>query len=133
MPSCRAWILGFVAVYALATAGCGARPESVQSLTAQEVMSMVDRPDAPLILDVRTSREYRSGHLPGAVNIEHYRVPTQLPALEPYKDRGVIVYCERGPRAYEAEQVLLDAGFEKVYHLVGDMATWRRTGFPVER
>jgi len=46
--------------------------------------------------------------------------------------RDVVVYCEAGPRAERAEAALKQAGFEQVYHLVGDMAAWRRNRLPVE-
>lgn len=116
-----------------ALAGCAKRPPSVVPISAEELMALRGSPDAPLVLDVRSGREFRSGHVPGAIHIPHTSVSSRTPSLSDYKERGVVVYCERGPRAYAAEQALLNAGFEKVFHLTGDMAGWRRSELPVER
>ena len=116
-----------------ALVGCSERPPQVTPISAEALMALRGGPDAPLILDVRSGREFRSGHVPGAIHIPHTSISTRIPALDDYRKRGIVVYCERGPRAYEAEQALLDVGFTKVYHLTGDMAGWRRSGLPVER
>lgn len=88
--------------------------------------------DAPLVLDVRTPGEYRSGHVPNAVNIPHTRIAARAAELGA-KDREIVVYCEVGPRARYAYATLKQAGFSDVRHLAGDMALWRQSGLPVQR
>jgi len=85
------------------------------------------------ILDVRTAREYSSGHIPGGINIGHRDISTRLDELEPYRNKDVVVYCELGVRARMAQNALTKAGFPRVFHLVGDMAGWRDTGLPTEK
>jgi rhodanese-related sulfurtransferase len=87
---------------------------------------------APLVLDVRTSDEFVRGHVPGAVNIPYMQVGARLPELGQPNGRDVVVYCESGPRTEHAEASLKQAGFERVYHLEGDMAAWRRNRLPLE-
>jgi rhodanese-related sulfurtransferase len=85
------------------------------------------------ILDVRTAREYNSGHIPGAMNIGHKAISDHLDELEPYMDKDVVVYCEVGVRARMAQTALTKAGFSRVYHLTGDMAGWRNAGLATEK
>ena len=84
------------------------------------------------MLDVRSAREYRSGHIPGALHIPHSVVAGHLDELEAYRGRDIVVYCEAGVRARIAQNTLAKAGFERVYHLVGDMAAWRRESHAIE-
>jgi rhodanese-related sulfurtransferase len=84
------------------------------------------------LLDVRSAREYNSGHIAGAINIGHTEVSAHLEKLRPYTDKNIVVYCERGVRARIAQKALVKAGFSSVYHLTGDMAGWRDAGLSVE-
>jgi phage shock protein E len=84
------------------------------------------------ILDVRSIREFNSGHVPGAVNIGHREISAHLDELMPYKNKNVVVYCEVGARARIAQNALMKAGFTSVYHLTGDMGAWRQAGLPTD-
>ena len=84
------------------------------------------------LLDVRSAREYNSGHIAGAINIGHTEVSAHLDKLRPYADKNIVVYCERGVRARIAQKALTKAGFSSVYHLTGDMAGWRDAGLSME-
>jgi rhodanese-related sulfurtransferase len=113
---------------------CGA-PDSgdaANDVTQAEVLELVAAPEGPLLLDGRTPGEYASGHVPGAVNVPHDEVVTRLSELEPYRERGVVLYCQSGRRAGMATQSLQEAGFGNVRHLAGDMQAWKASGLPTE-
>ncbi len=101
-------------------------------ISQQELLRRMDAKGDLLILDVRTPEEFQAGHISGAVNIPHTALPHRLEALQPYRDKEVVVYCETGVRAGIAEQVLQQSGFTQVRHLQGDMAAWRRALLPQE-
>ena len=104
----------------------------MREVAPDEVLALVTREDGPLLLDARTPEEYQSGHVPGAVNIPHDQVATRLDELEPYRTRGVVVYCRSGTRAGMAADALGNAGFTNLAHLDGDMAGWSESGREVE-
>jgi phage shock protein E len=84
------------------------------------------------VLDVRSQEEYESGHIPNAKNINYTDIPARLNELEPHRDHRIVVYCRTGRRSQIAIDSLKKAGFEKVYHLIGDMTGWKQAGLPVE-
>jgi len=88
--------------------------------------------DRPVLVDVRTTSEYRAGHLPGAVNLPVQTLPFNLASV-PVADRDepVVVYCAHGPRAGLAGFFLRLGGFSQVRHLQGDFNGWRQAGLPV--
>ncbi len=96
---------------------------------------LTDNPpdDDRLILDVRTSWEYARGHVSGAMNVPYTRIKKHIGALASYRDREIILYCERGYRALVAADSLGEAGFQRLGHLVGDMRNWRASGLPLVR
>ena len=114
----------------LAALACGGGAGTSGEISSQTVLAFAGHADAPLVLDVRSADEFASGHVPGAINVSHEQVATRLGELD--KSRDVVVYCERGPRAAKAAEVLSGAGFT-VKHLTGDMRGWREQGLPIER
>lgn len=122
-------------VWLSALPGCGGgpAPSGDAMISSEELASRLQSDTAPLILDVRTSGEYASGHIPGAVHIPHTQISRRIGEFDGYRDAEIVVYCTSGPRAYSAEAVLKRAGFERVRHLAGDITRWRREGRPISR
>ena len=117
-------------VLAIACTEAGAPVAQVVSISADALLSTP--PPNALILDVRTREEFASGHVPGAVNIPHTEVASRLGELGADQSRPIVVYCERGGRAGQAESQLASAGFGDLRHLEGDMSAWRTSGRPTE-
>ena len=121
-----------LAALTLATASCGdsRRSDQPQSIGAAELAERIRAEDAPLVLDVRTRREYAAGHIPGAINIPYDKLPRRLDKLGGDKTVEVVVYCQAGQRAVLAEGVLARAGYANVRSLEGHMQAWQRARHP---
>lgn len=85
----------------------------------------------PLVIDVRTPREYQGGHLEGATNIDFYAkdFAARLAGI----DRGqtCLVHCAVGGRSTKALETLRKLGFTNVIHLDGGLKAWEKAGKPV--
>ena len=68
---------------------------------------MPERPPGGVLLDVREEDEFRSGHIPGAVNTPLSRIAE---ASFP-RDAALYVYCLRGARSRRAVAVLRKMGY----------------------
>jgi rhodanese-related sulfurtransferase len=103
-----------------------------ESISPAELASQLDENNAPLVLDVRSSREYEAGHVPGALHIPYDQLASRLEELGGGKDREIVVYCELGGRAEVAADILENAGYSRVRDLEGHMRRWRSGDFPRE-
>lgn len=74
------------------------------------------------LVDVRTQREFASGHLPGAMSVPLDKLATQAPSLVGVH-KPIVVYCASGMRSAAAKRVLRRAGASEVYDL-GAMGRW---------
>lgn len=74
-------------------------------------------PDA-VLLDVRTSQEYRSGHIPGSINLPLQDLDNAEEIIENI-DNPIYVYCRSGSRSRQAAAVLNDMGYSNVYNIGG--------------
>jgi len=96
---------------------------------AEEAAAMIASVD-PLILDVRTEREFAAGHLSNAVLIPVQDLQRRLGELSARKGDPVLVYCASGNRSTVAAKLLVDAGFAQVANLRRGIAEWNREGLP---
>ena len=71
-----------------------------------------------VLLDVRTPEEFRSGHIPGSMNIPLQELQQAESAVEE-KDRPVFVYCQSGGRSRQAAAKLKQMGYTDVTDLGG--------------
>lgn len=119
-----------VALTAVAAFADDSDSTQAPSITAAELHAQRESGTAPVVIDVRTSAEYASGHVPGAVNIPFDQVAQRIGELD--TPNGVALYCMVGPRARKGESALLAAGYESVLHLDGGLAAWQAAGYAVE-
>ena len=92
-------------------------------LTPAEAAERLASPSPPLVVDVREEWEFRSGALPGALNIPLGDVQTRLDAFP--QDRDILVYCRVGPRGERAVEMMRAAGVHGAWNLAGGLAAWR--------
>jgi rhodanese-related sulfurtransferase len=99
------------------------------TLTADELEARRAAGEEVAVIDVRSRREYDSGHVPGALHVPFWRVPfAALPAAA-----SVVLYCGHGPRAAVARAALWLRGGGHGRLLQGHWAGWRRDRRPQER
>jgi rhodanese-related sulfurtransferase len=122
-------VIIFIAL--MATAAFSEDSDSTQapSISPAELHAQREAGVAPVVIDVRTTEEFDSGHVPGAVNIPFDQVADRIGEVD--APHGVALYCMVGPRARKGEAALLAAGHEKVLHLEGGLAAWISAGLPV--
>lgn len=79
-------------------------------ITPSENVDLVTlRKEGAILLDVRTPREFGSGHIKGAMNIP-VQVLTQKVDQIKKKDKMVIAYCKSGQRSALATRILKKSG-----------------------
>lgn len=102
------------------------------TIAPEELSRRIEHGDAPRIVDVRSSREYRAAHLPGAVHIPFWQVPWRASEVVS-EGNDLVLLCGHGPRAWMAGVALRLAGHRRIRYLRGHMTGWLRRGLPVER
>ena len=103
---------------------------TVARLTPAEATLLMNREDA-LVLDVRETGEWSSGHIQGARHIALAQLDKRISELEKFKDRPIIICCASGNRSSSACGQLKKIGFEKVFSLDGGISAWLSANLPV--
>ncbi|MEZ5541184.1 MAG: rhodanese-like domain-containing protein [Pseudomonadota bacterium] len=86
--------------------------------------------DNAVMIDMRSDKEYGDGHVANAI---HVPSADKLTALEKYRGRPVIVYCNSGNRSTGFCSRLRKDGFENVYNLRGGILGWQKAELPLAR
>ena len=71
-----------------------------------------------VLLDVRTSQEYRDGHIPGSQNVPLQQLDNVEEVAE-NKEAALYVYCHSGIRSRQAVSLLQDMGYTNVHNIGG--------------
>jgi rhodanese-related sulfurtransferase len=86
-----------------------------------------------VVLDIRTTEEFASGHIPGAKNLDFFDkdFAKEVAALE--KDKTYLVHCASGGRSTKALKHFEEQKLPSVFHLNGGFKAWEAAGKPVEK
>ncbi len=68
-------------------------------MLAEELERHLKSKQAPVILDVRSGFEFKSGHIPGAVHSPLVQILKSAEAATLSKSDPLVLVCEHGPRA----------------------------------
>lgn len=67
-------------------------------------------------IDVRSSEEFNSGHLNGAIHIVHSEIADKIAAVTQDKNAEIQLYCRSGRRSGLAEAALKQLGYTNVHN-----------------
>jgi rhodanese-related sulfurtransferase len=118
-----------------ASAGKGRpfKPTMTSMAMTRMRLGQTRRPQAPLIVDVRTPVVFGVAHVPGAVNIPLADLDKRLDELRQDHGNGVLIYCLNGARTLQAEPILYTHDIDNVYHLEGSLEGWLQKNYPIEK
>jgi rhodanese-related sulfurtransferase len=98
-------------------------------LSVTEAVMLMSRKSA-LVLDVREADEFVQGHLQGARNIPLSQLESRSKELEKFRDKPVLLVCQRGSRANKAAKLLKAQNFSALNVLKGGMQAWLEAKMP---
>ena len=87
--------------------------------------------EPPLVVDVRSTREYEAKHIEGSLSmpLNHLaELADRLPT-----DRPLLLHCAAGYRSSIAASLLRQMGFNRISELAGGITAWEAAGFSVSR
>ena len=102
-------------------------------LNAAELRGLLASPNPPRIIDVRTPGEFETVHIGGAYNVPLDLLREHRDEIRAHLDEHVVLVCQSGQRATQAEEALREAGLANVHILDGGMTAWQGSGFLVNR
>jgi len=107
------------------------RLSRVKEVSPAEATRLLNHENA-IMIDMRTDKDYRDGHIANALNVPTGN--TDIPAsLNKYRERPVVVYCQRGNRSIAFCNKLSKQGFASVYNLKGGVLAWQKAELPLTK
>jgi len=126
-------ILGIVAVLAMLAWGPLTQLlHGVQHVTSAEAIRLLNH-EKGLLVDVREPDEYRSGHIPNALNLPLSGLAEGLKQIDKHKARPLIICCRTSQRSARAAVALRKHGFASVQVLAGGITAWQGENLPVAK
>ena len=105
--------------------------KNVTMISVADAKALFDK-GGTVFLDCRTEKEYRSGHVPGAMHIPRGLMEFQIEGKIPDKNANIVMYCKSGGRACLACESITEMGYENVKNMDGGWQAWLKAGHPVE-
>jgi len=110
------------------------REKIIKEICPQELMSIMDKGNEVLVLDVREGWEREKSKISPSHHIPlgEFR-SDKCPVLPDLLSNNIkiIVYCKAGVRSRIACQSLQEHGFKELHNLSGGILEWESEGFPV--
>jgi len=106
-----------------------AQTQGVRTIDSQELKDLIDGTPNLVLLDVRTTNEYNTGHINGAINTPVEMLPYDIEKFTYPKDTPIAFYCRSGDRSQEAYDIFKNAGFINLYNQDGGIIGWEEQGY----
>ena len=99
-----------------------------ERITAQALAELAESDNPPLVVDIRTPKEWQDAHIQQSINLPLNQLVERRAELP--KDRPIVVHCQGGYRSSIAASLLEQHGFERVSDLVGGFKAWSASRLP---
>lgn len=123
------WVLVSVFMVLVYLFAINERVKSGKPISPHVVTRMINTDEAVLV-DIRDAKEYKAGHIAGAINIPVAKIMDRIAELEPHREKAIIVADKVGQQSGAIGRKLQQKEFS-VLRLTGGMMEWQNQKLPV--
>jgi rhodanese-related sulfurtransferase len=102
---------------------------STNRVSAPMLADELSSTNPPLIIDIRTPREWSAGHLDQSINLPLSQLQSHISEVP--RDRRIAVHCAGGYRSSIAASILNQYGITDLIELAGGITAWEAAKLPV--
>lgn len=84
-----------------------------------------------LLVDVRTPKEYRKGHMKNAINVSYFHSWFTDSIAKLNREKTIYMYCQTQHRSPLASKKMKKMGFKKIVDLKGGFMKWENKKLPI--
>ena len=114
----------------LAISACSTSSKSIVNENAEAFAATIQN-SGVVVLDVRTSGEFESGHIANSVNIDVEAGSFENEIANLDKNAQYAVYCHSGRRSGIAAEMMEKNGFKEIHNLKDGIISWQAAGYPL--
>ena len=103
-----------------------------KKLSPGEATRKINKENA-LVLDLRPSQEFSSGHIAGSINVQEYQLEQHLITNKHPKETPIILVCRTGMSSKKSGNSLIKLGYLDVNLVGGGMMSWEGNGMPLSK
>ena len=89
--------------------------DNKKDITKDEIINYIKK--GAIIIDVRSSQEFKEGHVDGAVSIPDYQIKKEIKKYVDDKNKILVLYCSTGHRSQRSQKILENMGYTNVYNV----------------
>jgi len=108
-----------------------AAKKNICEITVAEAKELLDGGEY-LFIDCREPKEYKMGHVPGAMNIPRGLLEFKIDKKVPDKGQNIVMYCKTGGRSCLSTCTLCRMGYTNVRSMGGGWKAWEKAGYPID-
>ena len=105
--------------------------KNIASISVSDAKALFDK-GGVVFLDCREPKEFKSGHIPGAVSIPRGLLEFKIGSKIADKNAQIVMYCKSGGRGSLATESINKMGYKNVKNMDGGWKAWTKAGYPVE-
>ena len=98
-------------------------------ISCQSLISLSNQ-DAALIVDLRSSEAFNSGHITASINIPLYDVSRRSNEIIS-STKSIVLVCETGSSSTSAGETLKKEGLKDIFILRGGINEWKMNNLPL--
>ncbi|MBM3224338.1 MAG: rhodanese-like domain-containing protein [Candidatus Tectomicrobia bacterium] len=100
---------------------------AITEVSPTQLQARLERGETVMVVDLRQTWEYQSGHIPGAVSLFIEDIPRRLQELPP--DIDIVFQCWHGHTSLDVAAYAIQQGWsaQRIASLSGGFAGWVQT------
>ena len=107
---------------------CDEARTRVPEISTDQVNTLIDNGQCPILIDVREQAEFVNSHLPNAYHLSRGIIEIHIHKLA-NKNTPIILYCGGGNRSLLAGDNLKKMGYDNVHSMSGGFREWLEKDF----
>ena len=97
----------------------------IENIKATDAEIMLKENPGMTVLDIRTPKEFKSGHISKAINIDYKAEHFQSKLEKLDRDQTYLMYCRSGRRSGLALDTFAKLGFKHIVHIDDGILGWK--------